>query len=177
MNEASKDLLKLRTFYHPAYLHREYFYTQRLRGTVQQYVWNKTQIVIMTLGRLRHLLHTGLASQEDANDFFKVNTNNYGVLKKDDVINLHHLYNAYFLDSHEIGMHLFLLFHSKYGTKYISKQTHVPEEAISQIRHNKSSYLKLPTDKILSLENFYLNSKLEKHAVKERQTQILIEEG
>lgn len=169
MNQASKYFEHIKSIYHPNYLQHEYYYTERLKGTINQYIKERFGVRIVSIAELDTILRKKIMPEKDVGDYCLLNNkNSYRLLTVSDDNVIKQVYQSYFLDSHEIGMHLFLLFHSKYGTRFLSSRLHLPSKIISDIRHNKKSYKNLPAPVILRIENFYLNSKLEKHILRQK---------
>lgn len=154
---------QLTASFHPDYLKHAYQNVEQLEKNFAQYVWQKYHVQVISLGGLQKVLHKTVKNDNPKAVYLINSQSHYRPLKIADLRNFKQIYKAYFLYSNEFSMHLFLLFNSNLGTRYLSHKFNIPFTTMSKIRHYKESYKDLPIDKILALENYCLNSKIAKH--------------
>lgn len=107
-------------------------------------------------GRSKEPVHTD-GSLDDL-CVFDINTEEYRPIQEKDAGVIQKLIKKWYQCSNEINLRIELLFNSKLGSKFLSKQTHVPEKLISEARHEHISINDLGPERRLNLENYYLNS-------------------
>ena len=112
--------------------------------------------------------HDYSANDSEMNNLCLFKDQHYRFLNVIDIGIIKAIIRKYYQDSGEINLRICLLFHSKVGTKYLSKVTGISGAVISKVRHNDGLISQLNYHNRITLENFYLNSRFANHLRKLR---------
>lgn len=167
MNKASRKVNYLLSHYCSAkaiadLTHDKYLVNliENFHGDFNSYLYRTSHVKVLSYrtldGHLKKPIHVN--GTLDDLCVFDTNTRQYRPVEEKDAGVIQKLIKKWYQCSNEINLRIELLFNSKLGSKFLSKQTHVPEKLISKARHEHISINDLGPERRLDLENYYLNS-------------------
>lgn len=165
MNKATLAFNKVKRHFQNPCLKDSLQSAQHLAGNFDDYLKKNYGIKIVNYEAINNKSENHISKTPN---LFLIKANNqYRPMNIKDVSVIENIYRKYFQASGEMDMRIFLLLDSKFGTRFISKNTGINPGIISNlrydIRHDNENIDKIKPKIKMNLENFYLNSNLATH--------------